>query len=365
MKKNYLILLFISLIIFTFYPTSVTKAKGVNYNYSGTVKLPPGKVAPAGGIQFRITYSDDPYSFNVYYPVLIPQGKSSANFNIKFSTEPNKSCVIGCNITKGSGYLTQVYYNNSGTKTTFDKATKLKTNSKSINITLLPSTTILKGKISLPNGQKAPKGGFRPIIKAYGDDGSFLANEFNIAQGRNSTEFILYGDIKVNYRLSYSFFCDQKQYRNTKFIINPSEIASVVPKPAPNPQPVPTPHPSPSPLPPSNDNQQPGTKSFISGIISLPAGKVAPKGGITLFVYKQGTSYNNGPYYITEGKSATTYSINTDDNFPSQMEYRIQSGSGYFETGFYNPNGTVKDFRTATIVQLNSIGIDFTLIPSE
>jgi hypothetical protein len=132
-----------------------------------------------------------------------------------------------------------------------------------------------------------------------------------------------------------------------------------------------------------------GPHLTISGTISLPAGRVAPVGGISGYVNAVNgfETWNEAAFVISEGTNSMEYSIMMPpepqgaeywDNYGCQVNYRlVDNDSGkYLDTGYYSASGTVKDNELASRVELlqpeyhfmvfkNADGINLSLIPSK
>ena len=95
---------------------------------SGTVSLPGGQVAPAGGMELSILVSepnglDNPAGTRF---VGLPEGEGSAAYSMTIPDEPGASWVVRYHQNYGpEDYLTEGYYSNAGTQVILARATLL------------------------------------------------------------------------------------------------------------------------------------------------------------------------------------------------------------------------------------------------
>jgi hypothetical protein len=107
----------------------------------------------------------------------------------------------------------------------------------------------------------------------------------------------------------------------------------------------------------------------ISGRITLPAGTVAPAGGVSggITIKLNGSNINGIDFSIPEGNSSAVYSLTVPVNAAGSgytVNYWV-GGTGYVGRGFYSKSGTVMDSNSASIVDVSggdASGIDLTLI---
>ncbi len=127
----------------------------------GTVSLPTGDVAPAGG-QVVSIYARETHSGSIIgKTVSIPEGQSAQTYNLSVSGDPTSSwrilydCGFLCD-----AYVRVGYYSTTGTTWDESAATILSGGSdhSGIDMTLLSGDTI-SGRVLLPQGDVAPNGG--------------------------------------------------------------------------------------------------------------------------------------------------------------------------------------------------------------
>lgn len=111
-----------------------------------------------------------------------------------------------------------------------------------------------------------------------------------------------------------------------------------------------------------------GPAQFISGTVSLPAGHVAPTGGIPLNIYligEQGYTSSFTPVIISEGNSSTEYLLVGSHDAQTELTVAYSyPGSEYLQSGFYNSSGTQWSLDDAEYFAggANRSGIDLTLL---
>ena len=108
----------------------------------------------------------------------------------------------------------------------------------------------------------------------------------------------------------------------------------------------------------------------ISGVLSLPAGDVAPAGGVSVTVGYLNSLNETGTavFQISAGASSTTYSITVPTSPPGDWRiYYLCDGCGvYVRKGYYSSTGTTWDINAATLLAygVDHTGIDLTLLPA-
>ena len=170
---------------------------------SGSISLPEGEVAPAGGMSINLNswvtdgYNMKPIGHSYTY---IPQGYSSADYVLKIPSNDNTLEYVVEYYYHGNEvkYISGGYYSEGGTVPYSSLATRLiasNDNISNINMTLLEGISI-SGTISLPNDAVAPIGGIKGSISANEliDLGSHSrwegkGNYIEIPEGSNSIPF--------------------------------------------------------------------------------------------------------------------------------------------------------------------------------
>lgn len=192
---------------------------------SGTIYLPDGIKAPAGGaaVYLELGFPDDAYKNSQYKPdyiynkkILIPENQAYAHFSFTVIENNNKyKYVLGCE-TNTEGCLISSFYNIAGTVSKKSSAGFIDASSSDqYNINFkIPRTRYISGMLSLPEGMTAPKGGLYVLVSAKGAEQSstpFL-NQFVIPEGSRSIKyFINIPDNSIsNFYVSYQI--DEKGY---------------------------------------------------------------------------------------------------------------------------------------------------------
>ena len=109
---------------------------------SGTVSLPPGKVAPEGGIELGIDANESENGENGYNFITIPAGESTASyrFNVIDNAQVEWAVRYYCYSCPEEIYQPEGYYNSTGTTVDKTSATLLPggQSHSNINLTLIP-----------------------------------------------------------------------------------------------------------------------------------------------------------------------------------------------------------------------------------
>jgi hypothetical protein len=180
------------------------------HTISGTLSLPEGDIAPAGGININLQISTDETDQYAVVESHIPENQSSTSFTLLI---PDNSSTkwrlrIHCNDRewdenlgkevrndKCSGYVTQLWYTLSGMRQygwTDDTLFLGGQNYPNTNLVLLRSIQI-SGTISLPQGKVAPAGGLEILISAYEpvDNGDHSYESVTISEGESTIPYTL------------------------------------------------------------------------------------------------------------------------------------------------------------------------------
>lgn len=338
---------------------------------SGTVYLPDGEVAPAGGLQLDVharfdnnndDMSDD-YSAGVW--VNIQAGTNSGSYYI---TVPDNAMqrlyTITYNMHTSSSYLTNGFYNSTGTVARQSESQLVDVsleNQSGVNLTLLKGYTI-SGTISRP----ATASTAAPIpvdINAIdeGTDAEDGMDDLNywdnvvIPAGSPSVNYevtVPSGSYRVRYWMNIPAegYIREGYLGLTETTSNKSNSIKVD-------------------VPSDNTTENDLTLlmgKFISGTISLPGGAVAPAGGLPVNVNvwsNNGTEDGNDDIStgvgvtIPEGYNSAPYSVTVpeDTSVPLYtVRYHIESSTGYLNDGYYSNSGIVFNENTATRVDVSS-----------
>ncbi|MDP4181267.1 MAG: S8 family serine peptidase [Bacillota bacterium] len=299
------------------------------------------------------------------YSILIPDQYINNNFRIGYyiSSEENE-------LPKTA------YYSPDGS--VFDPELAGEINVKSnnasgIDLNLL-TKKIISGKIILPNGNTAPKGGIEvnlrlnlqeeayknPIYKpsclyektfVIPENQSFIQYNFTVIENNRKNRYIL--DFKSNAQGYYDKTC-YFSYSGTTTNKKSSSLIDVSYNNLYN----------------LNIALQP--VKCISGAISLPNGNKAPEGGISVFVSAEDTqtdqdnTSNINCFIIPQGCSSVNYYINIADNDSSKYTVNyFTNEKGYVQTGYFCSGNTTPYAHDASYVNLsngNITDINLTLI---
>lgn len=357
---------------------------------TGAVYLPAGVTAPAGGIWVDIFAGNGYYGSPTVTKYIKPGDRwvdytlycsaaasYSVSYHLKNLYNPNNPGYLD-----QYGYITSGYYSSiAGTVTDVTNATIVdapKGGKSGINLTLIPAKKI-QGTISLPSKADAPfiyvdACPINPYnSNSYEEGQGALSSSVNLViQGQSSVTYTVYAHPDYKYKVKYVY--PGNDYRSTGYYsilgtVNNFESAialdmsagdksgidlSLLPAPT-----IPVP-----------------AYRKINGIISLPAGEVAPAGGISVSVHIDIVDpylydYSIGYLSIAEGQASVRYSMEVRSDFSYRVRYNIHSGNTDFITryaseGYYSSSGTVVDISGAEILDMSSSdksNINMTLIP--
>lgn len=178
---------------------------------TGTICLPDNNVDYPEGSMIHIdayTHSgtnglpSNEYSQSSY--IVIPHGANSVSYSL--IVPPSKD---GYSISYGVGDMSIGYYSKEGITANCDKQTLVSTDdvNNTVNLNLLPSCSI-KGTISLPIGDTAPKGGQYVELYAYIGQKSFFVTDVKIPEGSSSVPYSLKVPQSTDgYSVSYKLYC--------------------------------------------------------------------------------------------------------------------------------------------------------------
>lgn len=317
----------------------------------GTISLPDGKVAPAGGIKLRLVLESKKASIS--NEILIEEGKNSIAYSISYSKESkyiNDEYILRCElITPVEGYNDVSYYigDNEAPFEYFVKKLKLPKNYSNISTTLVESKKV-KGTLLLPDGITADSDSIVNVnIVAQSDprivcDADPVCDVYFykevkavIKKGENVGEFEV--DLPL-YSPGYYFNYELNDY-----------ISGVSPK---------------------SDNFTTRTRvledtsveiqldkgNIIKGKVSLPEGVVAQSGGYPVTVSAlyytshlniagivQMPNYIDKKVIIPEGANSVDYEITV---YPKYSKYYVLysiEGKEYIDKGYYSPTGTIDE----------------------
>lgn len=354
---------------------SITPFPTVNLNlikadtFSGTLSLFDGQLAPAAGIEFRVTVESEDFSetFTEFYT--IPAEQNSIPFSVKTISDVNigwklsHSCSTDCN-----GHSSRGYYTPAGTTAVRDESTSLigGQNHPSKDMETL-QTFVISGQVSLPNGELAPAGGFNVsvnIIDTVNQGNS--STSITIPEGANSSPYSLSisSDPNAIWTVRYACFfqancigrIDSAYNAGNTMVLNAVTAQQLAA--AQN-------H--------SNIDLEIVNARIITGEISLPGDDVAPAGGIevkmTAVAINGFETAEERTVTIPEGENFVSYQVDADPSSNQNwiVRYRCQTNcDGFLATGFYNINGSVESANQGSPLSptQDHQSIDFSLIQS-
>ena len=312
----------------------------------GVISLPDGKTAPAGGIDVTVTAGS--YSTKV----TIPQNKSTALYTLKVS--PNavgSGYAVKYTISTSFGFVPTGYHGEEKTVAGIQTASLVDVslgNKTGIDLTILDKP-IIQGVFELGSGV-APAGGIDVTITAEGRSAERRAVSYqetiNIPFGQNQSNFELKVDpsyFDLGYTLKYTMdavygYAETGYYNDSGTVQNQKDatLINVYEEDQ------------------GNKNFAAIAKNHISGIVSLPEGAVAPKGGIKLSIIAE-NGKGNGSVDVTipEGGIFAGYQLIVPPGTGYKLYYSMTPNNSYVSNGYYSAEGTVIDPKKAELFEMN------------
>lgn len=310
------------------------------YAIKGTVSLPVGETAPAGGLYVHLNAY--PFSGNGgsgWANVVIPEGSNSTSYAVVLPMAAAQDYRLQYHV---SPYNHEMYWINgmypsliffSGNADTAD-----------IHVVLGSSTgytSSISGVLKLPGNELAPAGGLTFRLHAYNNSSNSQSIYAVIPEGSNATTFSLDVAPGSGYRIHYSLLSTNTGPYLRNGNSDPYEVTGgdqvindiIVDK-----------------------------GSIISGVISLPSGELAPSSGLFVQVLE-----DNGQDWtevvIPAGQNSTSYTMavtpSISGNAGPIIRYEIRDYIynilGYRQTGYYNEYGTQENRERATFVVLDEM----------
>lgn len=333
---------------------------------SGTISLPDGDTAPAGGIGVSI------YAGNYSTQVTIPEGENSVGYSLPVVTDDTGSgYTVYYYISPEYGYVQIGYYSTEGTVLNSADGTVVDVSSGTvdgINLELIPGN-IISGTVFLPENYTAPASGITVIIEAGTDNGTPYDSSDDYYT--NISKIISKGKKSVQYSLVVP-----ASTAGSGYIVKCSIITDYMKDCG---------YYSDTGTTPDRDSATPVDVSSgdVEGIdieilpeviykdikihISLPYGDVAPEGGIDVSVFavnNNGTPDDDSDDFsfstevgISEGMndayctlSVPAYILNSE----YILYYEIDSDKDYLQKGYYSIAGTIDSYDLATPVDVNT-----------
>lgn len=366
---------------------------------SGTVSLPDGEVAPQEGIPLVVEVSNTVGRLYMFVP--IQGGSNSTTYTINVPTNIGAGYKVSCYNLESSDYLSACGYSICGTVPMQEFTSMVdvsSTNKSGIDITLIKSRKI-RGTVALPAGI-APDGGVNVTVQAENDNYS-TSRQVLIPQGQTSVNYEIDVPVSIIPTLKVNALSHNSNYSylDTDDFLNASDTTYV---PMGNKTPSSSYKVSYSLQEDSgylpgglysvegttysdasassidvrdgdveniNMTLISGTKT-ISGIISLPAGEVAPEGGLNVRVFAVSQSLKEAPdtfITIPEESQTAVYTISVPALSDFKIEYALDDDTNtkYVPYGFYSTSGIKDNIRYATPVNTltgSKDGINLTLL---
>nr|MBX2869367.1 hypothetical protein [Acidiferrobacterales bacterium] len=352
---------------------------------SGTISLPNGELAPAGGIFVEADVRSTDFDIFGSDYVLIPAGENSVTY--ESVTVPDSSselqvryrCVESSSSPNGCpGNSSYGYYAASGTVANAPEATLLPADQDhfDINMILIPAIQF-SGDITLPSGMVAPAGGIELSItgvkqRTAPDDfsGDAVSTTVQIMEGLSSATYTLDvpEDVALNWTVNYNCFTncgvlfERGFYSDSGTVFGQDQATLLTGQ-----------------VDMSNIDMTLFVANVIDGTISLPSGEVAPAGGITFDLGAAGNRISDGlPLFgdfffdlsIPEGQSTLNYSLKLQPDADTEwyVSYTCFSENceGYTNEGFYGDPNTVpvRSEATALVGGSDASNVDLVFLPA-
>lgn len=282
------------------------------------------------------------------------------------NTSENEKFIIGYNILDGGNSLAKSgIYSSSGTTFDEDYAESLTvgSNLEGKDLELLVKRTI-SGKISLPDGKTAPRGGIEIKVVAGYKNNEYYTDYITIEEGKTSSNFEVAAyanDSNNKYILHYNILGDMDGFFSYGFFNGAGTTINIE-----NADPIDIRHNDVSNI------QLPILKGrTISGTIKLPDNRTAPEGGIKVQVFAESKDQENNyssMVKIDQEKNSADYFLLVPDENKSYYVNYFTIASGYVRSGYFQGINTVVEHENASIINVNSnkaSGVDLTLITAK
>ncbi|WP_010243803.1 hypothetical protein [Acetivibrio cellulolyticus] len=343
----------------------------------GTISIPEGMTVPTEGFYIDLNaqtdnmtpenYEDDAsYYANSY----IEGGSNSAKFYI--TVDPSKTDYVlnyGFWDTTYSTYK-QGYYNSVETAANIQDATKISDFEKEIDFKILQGVKLC-GKVSLPNGEKAPEGGLQISLNALSTDistkdstnGISAYGSIYIGEGENFAPYTLevYPKEKTSCFVNYDYYTDQKtQYLNKGYYSQSGMGYSIS-------------NATPIIVDKDTDTVENINLTLLKGVELKGELKIPEKlvNKSDLCIYINAINENGTPDFIMDDLCSYT-SINADGK--SKVPFTLYVAPGlkngyklsfnlygdldeYVSTSYYNKKGMVGNYKDATPILVGNSGV--------
>lgn len=328
-------------------------------NISGTISLPNGLTAPAGGIAVNAivvrdnnneNFRDDIFAKCELY---IPQGESSKDFTLNVPALDGYKVIY--EVDKSSGFLPKGFYQVGTTTFRWESATSLNLTSdvSGVELTLIPAKKI-SGTISLP--EAAPQSGLYGWVQAWNDQGTpmdekddyFFTEDISIEEEKNSANYSILvpadNNFRVLTRVKGNGLIDGVTLYSSEGSVYNATDADVIDLSA------------------TGELSKTANITLVKGItisgtITLPEAASEDRViGIHAFADKGTPGFYDDvdamiKMVIEKGNvSPVPYSINVPAGENYRVEYLADPAYNYENEGFYSSNGTVFDYGSASVI---------------
>ena len=329
------------------YVIPTIQAQAQDNTISGTLSLPAGDVAPVGGLSIDVNVGDSPDFVSFFgVNVLIAEGLSSAPYSITVPEDftvdwqVDYYCSSGC-----PGYAMGGFFSFFGTQFDSNLTDLLPGGSDHANIDLeLLTGNEISGVVSLPAGDVAPVGGLLVDVNIQDVTfySTFVGTQVLINAGTNSATYsVIVPSDFVDWQVEYYCSSSCPGYAMGGFYSSSgtqfdSNLTDLLPGGSDH----------------ANIDLELLTGNEISGVVSLPAGDVAPVGGLLVDVNIQDVTFYSTfvgtQVLINAGTNSATYSVIVPSDFVDwQVEYYCGGCGDYIENGYYNSTGTQSNSNSA------------------
>lgn len=380
----------------TLVDVSSTNAENINLMLiekkivSGIVSIPEG-VAGKGGLSVTIIATSKLFGVDNTVIAFIPEGESMAPYTLRVSPNVEGADYILSYQVDNNAYINNGYYNEAGTVVDINMATPVDVSNgdyTNANISLIRSRKI-SGKVTLPEGETAPKGGLLVTVFAEKTDytGYRVTKSVTIPEKQSSVNYILYvpestskvvglnlqastgngtedkaddnvlntqvfvpvidGSGNSQYKVGYSYTQDEQYFRSGFYSKNGTvpaiDMAGTVDVA-------------------KNDVQNVDfvllkKNRTIKGTVKLPDGKTA-SGNIEVEITAENDALDFAPQKtvtISKGKASVEYEIAVPSLDNYRIKYTIKSTSdGCVTSGYYAKAGTVGKRELSTPINTSS-----------
>ena len=333
----------------------------------GNISLPPGEVAPVGGVAVSI-HSHSFFNSSAYTRVIIPEGAFSAAYSLQIPTDGRDRIKLSYSYAGDVPYLPKAYFSNSGSVENPEQATLLAGDGDHDNIDFaLLEGLQFSGEVKLPSGETAPAEGIFITVSAYDRNSNRYLEQtafVYIKPGAASAPYSLALPYRANAALELSYKNEWRwgelKYLHTGYYATTGTTWDIMAATLLDTE---SSH--------ENLNLTLLAGSRINGNLSLPAGRVAPSGGLIIHVQASSDQPDSEDviqrFFIDQGASSVPYTLAVPPSMSRQwrISYSYDGSVGNFHhVGYHATSGTTWEFSQATVLagSTNYTGIDLELI---